>query len=173
MYSFIMYSVLKAARYNLKFLPEETKNISLKQQLLGLARYFELLSSHNEANGSPSVVVDLSIPTYKIKYLEHVKTITVCYPQPAGIKQDDIEFCTSLTSSPFISSVMSDSNIRSSLLRYPLILNPATDGLVPCFGLIPTSLLSLHRHIYNQATTASFLHPKAKRNSEFPENVVK
>ena len=30
MYSFVLYSVLKAARYNLKFLPEETKNISLQ-----------------------------------------------------------------------------------------------------------------------------------------------
>lgn len=45
--------------------------------------------------GMKNIVIDLSLPSYRVKHLECVKTITVSYPRPGGVTSDDIMHHTS------------------------------------------------------------------------------
>lgn len=86
---FLLGSVLKAARANTRFVPYETKNVNLATQLKGVHIYFKTIQDMMDAKSMELIGIDISIPSYKVKYAEYVRKVTFIYPEGAGTDEDD------------------------------------------------------------------------------------
>lgn len=55
----------------------------------GIKVYFETINQMMKERGMDLIGIDISVPSYKVKYSEYVRSITFIYPDGVGVSAND------------------------------------------------------------------------------------